>query len=343
MEPVTTFVIEGSGRDLRVPEDTYAPLPGELGDDVLAADIERDTATVVRRVLEHGDDVDNDFYIVLPVAGPWSILEVSGELRGVSASERAGRWYVVLGGANAMWPDRLPTTTFVLATDDGLWHADAWQLRPHPLAHAAGRDWTWRRPNTFGPYTITIVADGDLARFAASCAPTPYIEAGHWLEIEGDRLTLNSEHEPAEPAVAAFERSVLCALGRGAAGSVRWWLAMEHDYYEPFAMGDDGESLIAYLLGDQSAAEATQARLLARHDIDASSATTYDELAAQVSAGLGAATPVDDAGFDRWLTAQPLDRLPRHISIQLSIKPPPGIHERLVAAQPFIVWRLIGR
>ena len=60
-------------------------------------------------------------------------------------------------------------------------------------------------------------------------------------------------------------------------------------------------------------------------------ATTPDERAGRIAAGLGATAPVDEATFDRWLAAQPLDRLPGHVSITLS------------AAQPVIVWRVMGR
>lgn len=357
MPPITTFVLEASGRDLRVPADVYQPLPlGDVADDVLAAVVEPDAPTVVRRLTDYGSHIDNDFYVVLPVAGPWSILEVGGELRGVAASEHGGRWFAVLASAFDDWPGALPMTTFVLGTGDASWEADAWRLRPHPLPIAAGRDWRWRGiASSFGPHVISVVVDAsrdELARFWASCAPVPFpddadlgvrVHPERQFAIADGRFSIVRGHSDPGAHVRAFDRGLLCALARGAAGPPRWWRVLEQDWQTSYAMGDGGQSLIDYLFGEPAAAEVIQARMVAPTSIDASAARDADAAARAIAAGLGASDLPDDAAFDAWLAVRPLGELPRVVEISVPRGDLDRWARRLHAAQPFIAWRVSGR
>lgn len=353
MEPVTTFVIEASGRDLRVPADTYRFVAlDEVDRDLLAAVVEPDVATVVRRATDHGGHIDNDIYIVVPVAGPWSIVDVGGERRGVRASEHGGRWFTVLEGALDDWPDALPATTFVLGTDGSIWDADAWQLRPHPVPIASGRDWRWRGIATsFGPHVISLVIDAseaELARFWAGCAPVPRPDdddsfARRAFTLTEGRFSIARGASDPGPHVAAFDRGVLCALARGAAGPLRWWHVLEQDWGQSYALGDDGASLIDYLCGDAAIVEAEQARLLAPYEIDLAAVQSSDDLAAALASRLGAHDRIDDAAFDGWLAARAVAELPRVVAIAVPRGELERWAHRLHAAQPFIAWRVIGR
>src|SRR5580704_17228472 len=241
MDPQVTYAVEAVGRDLRVPTDTYEVVPlSELGSSVVESVVD-DEATLVRRITEYETWIDNDFYILLPVAGPWSILDVGGELRGVCASEHAGRWFVALSpSAGAL------ATSFVLG-DGSSWHGDAWRLRPHPLVEPAGRDWRWRGGGSSGPHTITVVVDApdELPAFWTTCAPVVYgdedgalgVARADQFVVAGNRFSIRRSYaRSAEIHLAAFDRGVLLALARGAAGDVHWWLAMEHDWYTPYAI-----------------------------------------------------------------------------------------------------------
>jgi len=354
VDRVTTFVAVASGRDLRVPADIYRFVPlDDIDRDVLAAVVEPDAATLVRRVIDHDHHIDNDIYIALPVAGPWSIVEVAGERRGVRASEHGGRWFTVLESALDDWPDALPTTSFVLRTSDSTWDADAWQLRPHPVPIAAGRDWRWRGIATsFGPHVISLKIDAstaELAQFWASCAPVPRPDDDHLAEaerafsiVDGWFMIARGATDPG-PHVAAFERGVLCALARGAAGPLRWWRVLEQDWGRSYALGDSGESLVEYLLGDQAEVDAEQDELVRPARIDAVHASDPDVAARTIAVGLGAAAAPDDAGFDAWLAARRLADLPRVVEIVLPSQTYYGWLRRLAAAQPFVVWHVSGR
>jgi hypothetical protein len=235
-------------------------------------------------------------------------------------------------------------TTFVLG-DAGEWHGDGWTLRPHPFVEPGARGWRWRNVGSFGPHSITVVADGDLAAFWAACAPVPYapdhgphaIARDQQFVIAGDRFSIwRGYHDDFERA--AFDAGVLLALARGAAGDMRWWIAMEHDWGSPFALGDDGDSLVDYLLGDKAIVGAALDKLLALVQIDARAG----DVAAAIAAGLGATQPIDDAHFDAWLGAQPVTALPRHVRVALSREVYSAWHDRLQKLQPFVVWRVVG-
>jgi hypothetical protein len=345
---VVTLVLEASGRDLRVPGGTYAVEP--LDDDLELADaaVDRGEAIVLRRITESADVVIDDLHIVLPVAGPWVILDVAGELRGVRAREVRGGWFVALRPATAL--DALPTT-FVLG-DGASWHGDGWQLRPHPYVEPGGRDWRWRGTYSDGPHSLTIAVDHrELFRFWAGCEPVCGREeddnflgvtSPREFTLVGDRFSSWRDID-VDPAIDAFDYGVLLALARGAAGHIRWWRAMEHARETPYGMGDDGDSLADYLLGDRTRVDAAQRRLLEPRIIDATAARTADDVARVIAAGLGAAPAdaIDDARLDDWLARRPLAELPRYV--RLSVPAPGDLCERLRGAQPFIVWRLSGR
>jgi hypothetical protein len=333
-----TLVVQASGRDLRVPSGTYVLEPLALQYLELAdALVDPREAVAIRRI----DAVGSEVYYVLPVAGPWLILDVAGELRGVRASEHAGGWFVALRDST----DRgALATSFVLADGD-TWHGDGWQLRRHPYVEPAGRDWRWRAGRGLGPHSITVVTDDDreLARFWASCAPVP--EAGgldRQHAVAGDRFSIaRGQHE--DVATDAFDRGVLLALARGDAGDVRWWRAMGHDWGWPYGAGYDGDSLADYLRGDEARVDGEQGRALEPVEVDATGAGTADELARTIAAGLGATDVIDDAHFDQWLARRPISELPRHVHVSVPAAAVRDLLRRLHAAHPFIVWRLSGR
>ncbi|HEY1548623.1 MAG TPA: hypothetical protein VGG28_12415 [Kofleriaceae bacterium] len=339
--PTQTIELLGRGRDLRIPDDDYefSPLSEALQYDEIASSLDdsRD-GFVFERVTTCPGWVNRETIIALRVAGPWSILEHAGERTGVVASEHAGRWYVAF---EATYGATL-RTTFALGDGDA-WHGDSWKLLPHPFVEPTARDWRWRN-NSFGPHSITVVADGDLARFWAGCEPVVYgpddgvsgIARDGQFVIHGDRFSIwRGYHDNFERA--AFDAGVLLALARGAAGRVRWWLAMEHDWYAPFGIGDDGDSLVDYLLGDRAQVGDALDATLALVQIDASG----DDVAATIAVGLGH-EPIADAYFDSWLAAQPVTALPRHVSVALSREVYSAWHDRLNKLQPFVVWRVVG-
>jgi hypothetical protein len=331
-EPPTLL---GRGRDLRISDDNYAFSP--LSEVFPYSECERFLdGSNDAFVFEHIARI----IVALPVAAAWSIVEHAGARSGVVASEHAGRWYVALEASL----DATLRTTFVLG-HDGVWHGDNWTLSPHPFVEPAARGWRWRNIGSFGPHSITVVADGDLAAFWASCAPVPYapddgphaIKRDDQFVIAGDRFSIwRGYHDDFERA--AFDAGVLLALARGAAGTVHWWIAMEHDWGEPFALGDDGDSLVDYLLGDKAIVGAAQHDQLALVQIDARTGS----VAAAIAAGFGAHEPIDDARFDAWLRAQPVTALPRHVRVALSREVYRAWHDRLQKLQPFVVWRVVG-
>jgi hypothetical protein len=342
--PATAIELLGRGRDLRIPDDDYgfSPLSEVVAYTAITPFLDgSDDGFVFEHVTRFANgDVDRDTIVALRIAGPWAILERDGARIGIAASEHAGRWYIAL----ARIDDPPVRTTFALRSGD-VWHGDGWALQPHPFVCAAGRKWQWAN-GSWGPHSMTVVVDGELGELgelAASLEPMPYaatIERALQLAWTADRVTIRRGDSESE-AIEAFDRGVLLALARGVAGRVRWWIAIEHDWETPYAMGDDGDSLVDYLLGDQTAVAAAMAQLLAQHPIDARLAGG-DAIARAIADGLGATTAVDDAGFDAWLAARPLAALPRHVRVALPIAVYTAWHERLTKAQPFVVWRVTG-
>src|SRR3569623_1520562 len=157
----------------------------------------------------------------------------------------------------------LGPTSFVLGyrddRGDQVWEGDGWTIRRHPFAAAAdGRAWPWRGSGSFGPYSLTVHLEwtsDEIERFLTAATPLPYTRTApeRYELADVGRLVVDTGilrflraagRGQAEDHVESFDRGLLLALARGALGPLHW-VAFEHDWEAPFAIGDDGASLAA--------------------------------------------------------------------------------------------------
>jgi hypothetical protein len=354
------FRVISTGTDLQLPEVDWELLDAsELYDDESLAAL-RDQARTHGAVLALLADFEAELVplVIMHVDAAWSILELDGEPHGFVVTSRGDGRFVALvsssdhGGFG--WP--CARTGFV-RRDDLAWLSDSWRILPHPRVVATGRPWCWRGARqSFGPHSLTIhctASATEIDSFLAACAPMPYVRADatrydaapelgedQRIEIRDGEVTwLRRCSEPREP-LAAFDAGVLHAIAAGALGCIDW-LAREHDWETPVALGDDGTSLADYLSGDQTTVDAEQTQRLAPHHLDAE-ALTPSELVGQLSLLLGAPSPIGANDFDTWLAQLTLGAGPRYVLIQVSGSPS-ELFARLWRCQRRIIWRVIGR
>jgi hypothetical protein len=354
------FRLLSMGTDLRVPDVDLEILDaGELDEDEAVSalrDYARDHGAVLALLEDHNSELVP--VVVMRADAVWNILEVNGELQGIFVKPRDG------GPLVALAPDSVhlgagrpcPRTRFVQRRASG-WSSETWQLFPHPCALRPGRTWCWRGArNSFGPHSLTIHCAASMAaidNFLSALAPMPYVrvdatrygaspelEEDQSIEIREGQLSWIRRCGEPRPPLAMFDTGILHAIADGALGAIDW-LAWEHDWETPVALGDDGPSLADYLSGDETRVDAAQVQRLKLHHLPAEGLTTA-ELIGRLSLLLGASTAIADEDFDAWLVRLVLEECPRYVSIQVAGSPS-GLYDRLSRCQGRIVWRVVGR
>lgn len=348
-----------AGVDLRIPAGEYHfAVPNDLAHDDLAA--------LCAEAMVHGgcvgeldllfEDDEPTYVVVLRVDATALILERGGATFVAPGTASEGAAFVAFGSDSSCNGPALGPTSFVLGyrddRGDRVWEGDAWAIRRHPFAAGDGRAWPWRGSGSFGPYSLTVHLEAttdEIESFLAAAAPWPYTrtEPGRYDLAEVGRLVVAAGilrflraagRGEAEDHLEAFDRGVLLALAGGALGPVHW-VAFEHDWEAPFAIGDDGASLAGYLVGDRDQVEAIQRELLEVRSIDLTGVPA-DRIASRLAAELGATEAVDDAALDAWLATRELSGFPHHVLVEVDQLA--SWYERLHAAQPRVVWRLRG-
>jgi hypothetical protein len=354
------FRVVSAGTDLRVPEVDWEIVDAsELYDDEALAAL-RDQARAHGAVLALLADFEGELapLVIMHVEAAWSVFEVDGEARGFVVASRGDGMFVALvsssdhGGAGR----RCARTGFV-QRHASVWFSETWRLFPHPRVLGPGRAWCWRGArHSFGPHSLAIHCAASATavdELLAACAPMPYVrvDAGRYearpeleeeqrIEIRDGVVTwLRRSGEPRAP-LATFDAGVLHAIAGGALGAIDW-LAWEHDWETPVALGDDGASLADYLAGDEGRVDAEQARRLELHRLDAVDLKP-SELVGRLSLLLGSSEAVADEDFDAWLAALAVEVGPRYVSIEVAGSPS-ELYARLWRCQRHIVWRVIGR
>jgi len=354
------FRVVSAGTDLRIPEVEWEILDAsQLYDDEALAAL-RDQARAHGAVLGMLADFEGELapLVIMHVEAPWSVIEVHGEAHGFVVTSRGDGLFVALvsssdhGGAG-----RPCARTSFVQRHERVWFSETWRLFPHPRALRPGRAWCWRGArHSFGSHSLAIHCAASataIDAFLAADAATPYtrVDASRYeasselaeeqrIEIHDGLITwLRRSGEPQTP-LATFDAGVLHAIARGALGEIDW-LAWEHDWETPVALGDDGASLADYLAGDEARVDAEQARRLERHHLEAADLTP-SELIGRLSLLLGASEAVADEDFDAWLAELAVEAGPRYVSIQVAGSPS-ELYARLSRCQRHIVWRVIGR
>jgi len=349
-----------AGVDLRIPAGEYHVA---TPDDVAYADL----AALCAEAMVHGGCVgqldpmfegdEPTYVVVLRVDAAALVLERGGTTLALAGAASESAPFIAFASDSTFNGPTLGPTSFVLGyrddRGDQVWEGDGWTIRRHPFAAAAdGRAWPWRGSGSFGPYSLTVhleATSDEIERFLTAATPLPYTrtEPERYELADVGRLVVDTGilhflraagRGQAEDHVESFDRGLLLALARGALGPLHW-VAFEHDWEAPFAIGDDGASLAAYLVGDRDPVEAIQRELLEVRRIDLTGVPA-DRVASRLAAELGATEAIDDAALDAWLAARDLAHFAHHVLVEVDELA--SWYERLHAAQPRVVWQLRG-